>query len=773
MPGYSFTKGMHIELRGRECVVGDRLPNGQIRITDLAFDESRGVTEAELVDAFFADSLVFLGDAAVTREQRKYAEDLIDDLSMFRDDDPRKQEAKRRYAYVKALEDAGLTAFSKRAVRPVIKSVHAEIGDRKKPPFWKTLCYGWRADWIRSGKDLRVLFPRYDRRGNTKPRFSHGRKGMGEAFTGEERERAAEVEKLLAEVIKKVYMNMDLHTVAEVYEALDIRIADENRFRDPDDQLPMPSRNSVYAVVNAMSQYEKDKARYGKDFAEREHGSRRPGAVLTRPLQRVEIDDTKLDLFVVDEQTRLPMGRPTLTFGIDCESRMPLGFYLSFDGAGYLAIMQCLIHAISRKSYVRELYPKVQHEWPCYGLPEEIFVDNGPGYISQDLEDACMQLGITLTQCPVRTPNAKPRIERSLRSVNQQLLHRQPGSTFSTFLDRKDYDPLKNAVIGFYRLLEIIHVFLIDIYSRSKHEGLNGIPIVAWEAGVEKHPPQLPRKKHDLRVLLARIAERDLTASGIHFENLLYRCEELAALRIQGVKTVGLKYDPTNLSAIYVFDPSRDRYIRVPALDQKYTEGLSLWQHKVIKRYVRVMTSKEVDMDSLRKARKAIEAIVEAERFETNKIRTSAKISRYRGVRQPDYNNVGLKITASPDAEGRALPEGVSVPLLPEAALTGGMSDVGYDPRGGGQAGGAAEAEVALLTTGGSGPASAERGDAEGGRKKSSERGQRKSEKSAKTAPSPQQGEAAAAIFADDEDDSNIPVYSGDDELPVKEVSER
>jgi putative transposase len=747
---------MHIELRGRECVIGDRLPNGDYRITDLAFDEKRAVPGAELFDAFFGGSLIFLGEADSTRARRRLAEGFVDDLAMLGDDDARKREAERRFAYVNALEDSGLVVFSKRTVKPVIERVHAEIGDRKKPPFWKTLCYRWRADWIRSGKDLRAFVPHYERRGNTSPRFSNGRKEKGEGFTDEEKERAREVEKIVEEIIDEVYMSMQQNEVSDVWNALDIRIAEENQFRDADDLLPVPSRNSLHDIINAMDPYEKDKARYGEEFADRKYRSNKQGALVTRPLQRVEIDDTKLDLFVVDPDTRMPVGRPTLTFAIDCATRMPLGFYLSFDGAGYLAVMQCLIHAISRKSYVREWYPRVQHDWPCYGLPEEIVVDNGSGYISKDLEDACKQLGVTLVHCPPRTPNAKPRVERYFRRKNQGLLHKQPGTTFSDIFQRKDYDPAKNAVISFDALLEMVHIYLIDIYARDAHRGLQGVPVVAWEIGVEKHPPQLPRRQDDLRVLLARIAERQITASGIQFENLFYNCEELAALHRKGIKSVSIKYDPTDLGAIYVFDPRRDRYITVPALEQKYAKGLSLWQHQVIKRYIRKMMKVEVDTDSLRKARKTVQKVVDEERFKTGRSGTKVKVSRFIGVRQPNYN-AAAEVAPGHDVAGRTLPEGDSVPMLPEAEHEGGVSDFGRDPRddrGGDEA--AESARLAMAVAG-------------RGHKTSSGKGRRNGAKASK-AVSPRPGEAAAATVAEDDDDSDIPVYSSNYELPIREV---
>jgi putative transposase len=68
-----------------------------------------------------------------------------------------------------------------------------------------------------------------------------------------------------------------------------------------------------------------------------------------RPLERVECDETKLDLMVIDTETRLPLGRPWLTTMIDVCTKMITGFYLSFHPPGYLSVMRCLLHAIRPK----------------------------------------------------------------------------------------------------------------------------------------------------------------------------------------------------------------------------------------------------------------------------------------------------------------------------------------------------------------------------------------------------------------------------------------
>lgn len=97
-------------------------------------------------------------------------------------------------------------------------------------------------------------------------------------------------------------------------------------------------------------------------------------------------------------------GRPTLTIAIDKFTRMILGFYLSFNGAGYLAVMHCLRHAIPPKTYVRKVYPSVEHSWNAYGIPELVAIDNGPEFHGDGFEDAGLQIGTVISYCPVKKP---------------------------------------------------------------------------------------------------------------------------------------------------------------------------------------------------------------------------------------------------------------------------------------------------------------------------------------------------------------------------------
>lgn len=73
-----------------------------------------------------------------------------------------------------------------------------------------------------------------------------------------------------------------------------------------------------------------------------------PGTLRTsRPL---EIDHTKADIFVVDEETRKPIGRPWLTLAMDVYNRMVTGFYLSMDAPSRLSTNLCLLHSVYDKT---------------------------------------------------------------------------------------------------------------------------------------------------------------------------------------------------------------------------------------------------------------------------------------------------------------------------------------------------------------------------------------------------------------------------------------
>ena len=87
---------------------------------------------------------------------------------------------------------------------------------------------------------------------------------------------------------------------------------------------------------------------------------------MTHILGRVEIDHTPLKVVVGTEAG--PLDQPRLTVLVDYYSRMIVGFCIGSEPLSYAVIMEALRHAILPKCYVREGYPNIINDWPCFGI---------------------------------------------------------------------------------------------------------------------------------------------------------------------------------------------------------------------------------------------------------------------------------------------------------------------------------------------------------------------------------------------------------------------
>lgn len=625
---------MQFKLRGREYVIEKRLPDGTIRIKDIVTDERSAMPEQELVEAIFGNDAELLGH---NRSQDALKERLkktgVCDIACLEDDDPRRIQLQRRISYVKAVEVAGVKVRTAEALRPVIEKVAGALHDPKTPSV--STVRRWLVFYDTSGKDVRSLVPATKARGNRQRRF-FGRRLKSGDFKNDPKaqERAESVAGLLDKAIDEVYLKDQRFTVQAVHDALLVKIEDANRFRDQDDQLPEPGKSSVYEAVGKLDDYEVIEARYGKKIADEKYRAVLQGPRPTRPLERVECDHTITDLFVIDPIMMLPIGRAFLTWIICVYTKMILGFYISFNPPSYLTVMECLKHAIRPKTYMRRKYSNIKNDWNPYGIPEVLVVDNAREFHGRNLEDARHQLGIVLQFGQRGKPWVRPSVERSYRTAATQLHHQLPGTTFSNIIEKADYEPGKTAIITPDVLDEITHKWLADVYQMSPHKGIKDVPALRWEKGIAEWPPALPVNNEILDVALGYTEERVPSARGIELDNLFYNDEDLALVRrTLGVhKKVIIKRNPSDLSLIHVYDEKHNRYLPVPAVDQDYTRGLTLYQHTVISRYTRDELKRNVNAFSLARAKREIQEIVEREwTAARSKTRTRKRLARFRG----------------------------------------------------------------------------------------------------------------------------------------------
>jgi len=483
----------------------------------------------------------------------------------------------------------------------------------------------WIEEFEQSGRDIRSLVPAY---------YKRGMRGV---------QLHPEVAKLLKEAVDTVFKTEERVTVKKVIDHLEFLIHQANAQR-PDDQprLVMPNKRKIYRYADEMDPLEVDVARLGRRAAQRKHAQHNRGPRPTRPNERWEEDDTLLDLLVIDEEDGLPIGRPWLTAVRDKYSGIIPGFSVSFEPPSTKTVMECLFYAILEKQRVKDLL-ELRHDFVGYGVPEVLAVDRGSGYLNNDMELACAQLGIELDPMPGRSPWLKGSMERFLGEVETDLIHPTPGTTFSNFLVRGDYDPAKHACVTLNRLWYLLHKWVVDVYTRSGHRGLEGkviggVPAKIWERALgQDFVPRLPASRNELAVLLSRVESRVIQSRGIEFEYLWYQDSRLGPLRDILNKSephipVRYKYNPGDLSRIWVMYPGQKRYLEILAVDQEYTQNLSLWQHRVIMRYIREEMQRDIDRVSLILAREELRLAVHREFRQVKKLKGRKNAARFLGI---------------------------------------------------------------------------------------------------------------------------------------------
>jgi putative transposase len=278
--------------------------------------------------------------------------------------------------------------------------------------------------------------------------------------------------------------------------------------------------------------------------------------------------------------------------------------------------MEALRHAILPKTYLAQRYPKAQRAWPCCGLPEKIVCDRGPDLTSQDLEDAAFQLGIELDFNPPRTPHFKGTVESFFDGLNDQLSASLPGRTFRNWADRADYKPDDGPLLSYEALLEIIHIYLVDVYSIAKHPTAEVTRLEMWQENAAVHSPMLPAAADDLLVLLAKHADRTLSARGIELGGMFYTSDDLMALRAEmaahnvDVDRLSIRYNPWDLGEVWVLNPVDNRYLKATAVDPAM-KGMTAYQWRVLKRAIRQRFDGPEHLQNLSQGRNAIREVVE------------------------------------------------------------------------------------------------------------------------------------------------------------------
>jgi putative transposase len=376
-------------------------------------------------------------------------------------------------------------------------------------------------------------------------------------------------------------------------------------------QVPCPSRPAIDRRLKRAG-----------DAKVRRRGVAAPGSadprispgtfVVQRPLDVVQIDHTPMDIVVVDDLYRQPLGKPYLTLATDVATRCILGFVISFVPPGASTVSLCMTTIVAPKAdWLREL--GVAGDWPMSGLPRSLHLDGAAEFKSKALKRGCAQYGIELVYR--ERPHHGGHIER-LIGTKMSKLKALPGATGGSPKARRSYDPDKHAAMTLGELEAWFAQQIVGRYHQEPHRGLKGgTPSGAW--ALHRSPTLSPGSLKRFRIDFLPAIVRTLRRDGVVFENLRYWhpiFTQWLALR----ERLTLHFDPRNLAKLYV--PHDADYLEVPFADVRLPP-VSLWEVQAAARHLHKVGQNSVNSSLLIEAIEKQREIVRNAQAKTNKMR--------------------------------------------------------------------------------------------------------------------------------------------------------
>jgi putative transposase len=399
-----------------------------------------------------------------------------------------------------------------------------------------------------------------------------------------------EVEAVVGQVLRTRYLTRQRRTAASVCR----EITRECKARG----LRAPSRGTVLRRIARLDPVTAVSAREGADAARALRPAGGTPPAITGLLEQVQADHTLVDVIVVDERHRLPIGRPYVTAGIDVASRCVAGLVVTLEAPSATSVGLCLAHmAADKRAWLEQL--GVEAAWPMSGKPRELHVDNAAEFKSEALRRGCDQHGIRLRYRPPGQPHFGGIIERLIGTM-MQMVHELPGTTFSSPGERGGYDSDAKAVLTLRELQRWL-ALAVACYHGEIHETLGRTPAGVWaEKAAESGVPATVTNQAAFLVDFLPVIRRTLTRSGFLVDHVQYYSDALRPwiARRERLGPFILRRDPRDISRIWVLDPDGGAYLEV-GYRTLSRPPISAWEHKAAVARLRELGRAEVDENAL------------------------------------------------------------------------------------------------------------------------------------------------------------------------------
>lgn len=500
-------------------------------------------------------------------------------------------------------------------------------------------------------------------------------------------------------------------------------------------KIPVPGIRTAQRFLKSIKDLETSAARMDAKKARLDYALSYGGPTAEVPLQRVELDEKVLDLFVFLTETGLLNEiHPDVIARLEAlaveeydaededaakkpkkknkskkaeDNRKRLWWSVAFDVASRSVLgmkivrtaqptprdaLEVLEMAVSSKAHIVEAL-RTKSPWPQEGKPTFITADHGGAYDNFEFQDAVVALTGNVLSPPANHPNLRGAIERYFRTMDNKYMHLFPGQTFGNILAKGEgYNPKTVAALTDIELAECLARLVIDCYHNTpQDEALNGrTPLQMWGHLNKMHEVRKVDHETLRKAFAISVHNRHITNDGLVFLGLTYGDERLQAIRDQSTKaTFTIRVWPRNLGRIWVKTQNGRGYYPIEC-NLPGTENLTLnqWKHALLHMNKHVKKSQQGPWETALRAILQVQRLVKAAEDRAgiaaapwtaeamvNLERTLVQGVIYKKQSEPDYGEEINELLNPADGSQNAPIETLSVPVSMLDSEFGDISD--------------------------------------------------------------------------------------------------
>jgi len=454
-----------------------------------------------------------------------------------------------------------------------------------------------------------------------------------------------EVEVIIADVLKTFYLSRQKRSLAVITREILMRCKKAGH--------QAPTYNTIAARIEVLDPLLVTRKRQGGTAARQLRPAAGETPPAKGPLEVVQMDHTKMDVVVVDKDSREPIGRPSLTLAIDICTRCIVGMLLTLEAPSALSVGLCLVHVVTDKGAWLERLGLDIRMWPMHGKPKKIHVDNGPDFHSEALKRGCEQYGIEREYRPKGLPHFGGIIERVIGTA-MTMAHEVPGTTFSNIKERGTYKSDKTASLTLGELEKWL-ALAIAKYHGTVHGSLSETPAAVWKRSVQNWKISEIADKQAFLIDFLPVIERSVTRVGFVIDHISYFGDVLKPwiARRERLERFIIRRDPRDLSRIWVLDPETKLYFDIPYRSIS-RPPVTLWEQRKAVENLRKQGREQVDEASIFGMIEEMREITEGAVKERKRVRRDMN-RRAHLDRAKDDNRLAAPIASEEVDDGRAV----------------------------------------------------------------------------------------------------------------------